>query len=206
MSSEGKRLSPLMRHSLEIGPVLAFFAVLVMTNIYTATGVLMALILLALGIAVFVERRVPPLLGFAAVVVVVFGGLTLALRDEFFIKIRPTVYFTALALLLLGGLWYRRYFLKIVFEMAFQLRDEGWRVLTIRTALMFLFLAAANHVVWTNFSTEFWAGYKLWGQYPLLVLFFIAQAPLLLRHEIKEDASTEGAALNPPCPDQKPDS
>ncbi len=159
-------MAPALRHGLELGPVLAFFATYVLTDLMTATAVIMALITLAVAVSYAIERRVAPVLLFAWGVAIVFGGLTLLLQDPFFIKIRATVYFTALAGLLALGLAFRKLLLRYVFEMAFRLDEAGWRVLTLRTIGFFLFLAALNVVVFSNFSEETWVAYKAFGQYP----------------------------------------
>lgn len=189
------RMKASLRHFLELGPVGIFFITLLASDIFIATAVLMGAMVLSAAIAWSIERRLSPLMSFALVVVLAFGALTLAFRDEFFIKIRPTIYFTVLGMLLLAGLWWKKYYLKIVLEMAFQLDEIGWRKLTIRTACVFFALAIANHLVWTNFSTEFWAGYKLWGVYPLFVGFFVSQVPLIERHTIKPAPETEPAEV-----------
>lgn len=196
MTSKGpRRMKTSLRHFLELAPVGIFFITLLASDIFIATAVLMGAMVLSAAIAWSIERRLSPLMSFALVVVLAFGALTLAFRDEFFIKIRPTIYFTVLGMLLLAGLWWKKYYLKIVLEMAFQLDETGWRKLTIRTACVFFALAIANHLVWTNFSTEFWAGYKLWGVYPLFVGFFVSQVPLIERHTIKPAPETTPAEV-----------
>ncbi len=184
-NSAPRRMKASWRHTLELSPVGIFFVTLLATDIFVATAVMMGAMTLAASIAYAIERRLSPMMSFGLVLVLAFGTLTLAFRDEFFIKIRPTIYNTVLGVLLLAGLWWRKYFLKIVLEIAFQLEDEGWRKLTIRMACLFFVLAIANHLVWTNFSTEFWAAYKIWGAYPIMIIFFVFQVPLIERYTIK---------------------
>lgn len=186
-----RRMKASVRHVLELAPVGIFFITLLVSDIFIATAVLMGAMVLSAAIAFAIERRLSPLMSFALIVVLAFGALTLSFRDEFFIKIRPTIYNTVLGVLLLAGLWWKKYFLKIVLEMAFQLDDTGWRKLTIRMACLFFTLAIANHLVWTNFSTEFWAAYKIWGVYPIMIGFFVFQVPLIERHTIKPAPESE---------------
>lgn len=190
-----RRMKASVRHALELAPVAIFFITLLASDIFIATAVLMGAMVLSAAIAWAIERRLSPLMSFALVVVLAFGALTLAFRDEFFIKIRPTIYFTILGTLLLAGLWWKKYFLKTVLEMAFQLDEAGWRKFTIRMACLFFALAIANHLVWTNFSTEFWAGYKIWGVYPIMIGFFVSQVPLIERHTIKPAPEAEPAEV-----------
>ncbi len=186
-----RRMHPALRQTLEFGPVVVFFAVMLLTDVFIATGVLMGLMTLSAVVAYSIERRVSGLILFGLLAVWVFGTLTLVLRDETFIKIRPSIYFGTLAALLLFGLAIGRLFLRSVFEYAFKVDDGGWRALTWRIAGFFVFLAFANHMVWTNFSTEFWAGYKLIGVPLLTIAFMMAQTPLLMRHALPEEGAKE---------------
>ena len=181
-----RRMPVWLRQVLEFGPVLVFFLVMVTTNVFIATGVLMGLMTLSALAAYALEGRVSGLILFGLVAVWVFGTLTLVLRDETFIKIRPSIQFSAMALILVFGLAIGRLFLRSIFEYAFKVDEAGWRALTWRMAGFFVFLAAANHLVWTNFSTEIWGGYKLIGVPLMTVAFMLAQTPLLLRHALPE--------------------
>jgi intracellular septation protein len=122
----------------------------------------------------------------SGVVVVVFGGLTLALQDKTFIMMKPTIVNTLFGLVLLGGLAFGKSLLSVVLDSMFALTDEGWRKLTFRWGLFFLVLAALNEVVWRTQTEDFWVNFKVFGIMPLTVLFALAQTPLLLRHERKD--------------------
>ncbi len=182
-----RRMKPWLRHSLEFGPVLIFFAVMQLTDIFVATGVLMVLMTLSALTAWIIEGRVSGLILFGLVTVLAFGTLTLALHDEGFIKIRPSIYFSTLTAVLVFGLVLGRVFLKSLFEYAFQIDDDGWRKLTWRMAGFFAFLAIANYVVAESFSLDTWATYKVFGVPVLMVVFMMAQAPLLMRHELPSE-------------------
>jgi intracellular septation protein len=123
---------------------------------------------------------------------VVFGGLTLALQNEIFIKLKPTIVNTMFGLILLGGLYFRKPLLAIVLDSMFELTDEGWRKLTLRWALFFFALAALNEIVWRTQTTDFWVSFKVFGIMPLTILFALSQTPLLLRHDASK--KTEDAA------------
>ena len=122
----------------------------------------------------------------SGIVVVVFGGLTLFLQDETFIKLQPTIVNTMFGLVLLGGLYFRKPLLQIVLDSVFDLTEEGWRKLTLRWALFFFALAILNEIVWRTQTTDFWVSFKVFGIMPLTIAFALAQTPLLLRHEIKK--------------------
>ena len=114
----------------------------------------------------------------------VFGALSIWLQDETFIKMKPTIVNGLFAAVLLGGLVFGRSLLGYVFHSAFRLDDEGWRKLTFRWGLFFVFLAVLNEVVWRNFSADFWVNFKVWGTMPITIAFTLFQMPLINRHTV----------------------
>lgn len=187
MSNAGKQ-SQLVRLAMDLGPLLVFFGTFEFFGIFAATGAFMAAVLCALIVGYVRERRLSPMPLFTAVLVLVFGGLTLYLRNDVFIKMKPTVLYALFGTLLLGGLAFNQLLIKYVFSQAFELSDAGWRTLTWRWSAFFLFLAALNEIVWRNFSTAAWVYFKVWAIIPLIFLFALAQTPLILKHEIRADA------------------
>jgi intracellular septation protein len=183
-----RKITPLMRLGLDLGPLLIFFLAFQWGGIFVATGVFMLAILVALGIGYGIERRFSPMPVFTAILVLIFGGLTLYLKDATFIKMKVTVLYAFFGLTLLGGLAFGRLFVKYVFSAAFELREEGWRKLTWRWGFFFLALAALNEIVWRSLPTADWVKFKVFGIIPLIMLFALAQMPLVLKHELKEDS------------------
>jgi intracellular septation protein len=178
-------MNPQLKMALDYGPVLLFGAAYFLFGIYPATAVLMIAISISVIVGISIERKfsaVPLVTGF---LVLVFGGLTLWLQDPFFIKIKPTIFYTMLAAVLVGGLLFKRLLIKFVLAHAIQMTDAAWRTLTWRTAIFFLLLAAANEFVWRSFSEGTWVTFKL-GIIPLMVLFTLSQVPFMLRHQIEE--------------------
>ena len=190
----GSHAKQLWRFVLDLGPLLVFFAAFRFFGIFTATACFMAAVLIALGVGYFRERRFSPMPLITAAVVLVFGTLTLYLRNDTFIKMKPTVLYTLFSLLLVGGLAFNRLFIKYVFSQAFELNDEGWRALTWRWSGFFLALAILNELIWRNFPTSVWVSFKVWAIIPLIFLFALAQTPLIIRHQI--DAENEQAQRN----------
>ena len=125
----------------------------------------------------------------SAVVVLVFGGLTLFLQDETFIKLKPTIIYVLFAGVLGGGLLFGKSLLAIVFDQVFHLTDEGWRKLTLRWALFFLALAVLNEIVWRTQSTDFWVTFKVFGVLPLTFIFAALQYPLLMKYDAEREES-----------------
>jgi intracellular septation protein len=193
--TEEKRLPPLLKLALELGPLALFFLGNAYGDrfgfpenqrIFAATGIFIVATVIALGISYGLTRKLPIMPVVSGIVVVVFGGLTLFLQDETFIKLKPTIVNTLFGLVLLGGLYFRKPLLQIVLDSVFDLDEEGWRKLTLRWALFFFALAAINEIVWRTQTTDFWVSFKVFGIMPLTIAFALAQTPLLLRHEVKK--------------------
>ncbi len=182
-----RRLNPLLKLALDLGPLGLFFIANQRAGIFTATGLFIAATVVSLAIHYGLVRKLPIMPLVSGLVVVVFGGLTLALQDELFIKLKPTIVNTLFGLTLLGGLYFRKPLLAIVLDSMFELTDEGWRKLTFRWAIFFFVLAALNEIVWRTQSTDFWVSFKVFGIMPLTIAFALAQTPLLLRHEAGKD-------------------
>lgn len=189
VSREGsaRRLNPLFKLALELGPLAFFFIANQRAGIFAATGLFIAATVVSLAIHYALVRKLPIMPLVSGAVVVVFGGLTLALQDEQFIKLKPTIVNTMFGVVLLGGLYFGKPLLAIVLDSMFELTDEGWRKLTLRWAFFFFLLAVLNEVVWRTQTTDFWVGFKVFGIMPLTIAFALAQTPLLLRHEAKAD-------------------
>ncbi len=189
MVAPARRLNPFLKLGLELGPLVVFFIANQRAGIFAATGIFIGATLLSLAIHYALVHKLPIMPLVSGVVVVVFGGLTLALQDEAFIKLKPTIVNTMFGLVLLGGLYFRKPLLAIVLDSMFALTDEGWRKLTLRWALFFFVLAIMNEIVWRTQTTDFWVSFKVFGIMPLTVAFALAQTPLLMRHEAKTPAN-----------------
>jgi intracellular septation protein len=143
-------------------------------------------------------RHISPMLWFSGIMVVIFGGLTLWLHNETFIKIKPTIYYASVAALLLFGLKTGRNLLKVVLGGAYPgLRDRGWHLLTRNWIVFFAAMAVMNEAIWRNSSTDFWAASKLWLFVPATFLFIAAHMPMLLRHGLGDETPAE-VPLAPP--------
>jgi intracellular septation protein len=167
---------------IELGPLLMFFAGNAWGGIYVGTAAFMAATLISLAVAHFRYHKVPVMPLVSAVIVFVFGGLTLYLQDETFIKLKPTIVYTIFAVLLVAGLVLRKPLLALLFGPVFSLTDEGWRKLSVRWTAFFIAMAIVNELVWRNFSTDAWVSFKAFGFLPLTFLFALAQVPLMQRY------------------------
>lgn len=179
-----KKLHPALKFALELGPVIVFFIVNSKYDIFAATIVLMASVVLTLGISWAITRHLPAMPLVTAALVLVFGTLTVLLHDENFIKLKVTILYTLLGGALIGALYFGKLLLPIVFDMAIHMDDAGWRKLTWRWGLFFFLLAGLNEIFRRVLTTDQWMYFKTFGILPLTVVFAIAQTPLILRHEI----------------------
>lgn len=183
-----RKLSPALKLGLELGPLVIFFLANSYAGIYMATGIFMVATLVALFIMWVLARRVAIMPLVSAVLVFVFGGLTLWLQDDHFIKLKPTLIYLALGVVLLGGLAFRKPLMPYVFDGMMKLTDEGWHKLTLRWGIFFLVMAVLNEVVARSVSTDTWVAFKTFGFLPLTVIFAMLQAPLMARSELKGEA------------------
>jgi intracellular septation protein len=184
--SETKRTPGWLRPVVEYGPIAAFFIAYSIADLFVATASIMAATALALSLSYIVERRIPMMPLITAGIIGVFGGLTLWLQDETFIKMKPTIIQAIFGTILIFGLLTNRLFMKSLMGSVWHLTDEGWRVLTVRFALFFFLMGALNEVVWRTQSTNLWVNFKVFGLMGLTIIFIIAQFSLVKRFTIKD--------------------
>lgn len=196
-----KEINPLLKLALELGPLMVFFFANARGEwlvgkfpilgdfggpIFVATGLFMIATAVALAASWILTRTLPMMPLVSGIVVFLFGALTLYLQDDVFIKMKPTIVNTLFGAILLGGLAFGKSLLGYVFDSAFRLDAEGWRKLTLRWGVFFLFLAVVNEVVWRSFSTDAWVAFKVWGIMPITLVFTFFQMPLIMRHSLDE--------------------
>jgi intracellular septation protein len=179
------RPHPLFKLATELGPLMVFFIANAKFNLFVATGAFMVAVIAAMIASYAVTRHVPMMAIVTAVVVIVFGTLTLVLHDETFIKVKPTIVYTLFAAILGGGLLFGRSFIAIMFDQMFNLTPQGWRILTLRWSLWFLAMAVLNEIIWRTQSTDVWVTFKAFGMVPLTMLFAVTQMPLIKRHHLE---------------------
>jgi intracellular septation protein len=176
------QLNPFFKLALNLGPLALFFFANSHYGIFVATATFMVAVVAALAISYVLTRQLPMMPLVTAIIVLIFGGLTLVLHNDTFIKIKPTIIYALFGAVLLGGLLFGKPLLGVVLDSMFQLTDEGWRKLTLRWAIFFFALAVLNEVVWRNTSTNLWVDFKVFGVMPLTVLFGALQVPLLKKY------------------------
>jgi intracellular septation protein len=180
------QLHPALKLALDIGPLVLFFAANARFGIFAATAAFMVAVLAALAVSYAMTRHIAIMPLVTAVIVLIFGTLTLVLHNDTFIKLKPTIIYALFAAALFGGLAFRKPLLGMVFDAVFDLTEEGWRKLTWRWALFFVFLAVVNEIVWRTQTTDFWVSFKLFGVVPLTLVFGALQYPLLQKYQADE--------------------
>ncbi len=173
----------LLKLAVEVGPLAVFFIVNARAGIFWGTGVFMGATVASLIASRILFGRIPVMPLVSGVCVAIFGGLTLWLQDDHFIKMKPTIVNALFAGALFIGLLAGQSLLRIVFGEVFRLTDEGWRKLTLRWALFFTFLAVLNEIMWRSFSTDTWVSFKVFAVLPLTMAFAVAQVGLLRHYE-----------------------
>ncbi|TAM96112.1 MAG: septation protein A [Rhizobiaceae bacterium] len=206
---ERKKVSPGLKFALEMGPLFLFFLVTFKgdaliahfpalgafgTPIFLATALFMVATIVALATSWIMTRTLPLMPLVSGIVVIFFGGLTLWLHNETFIKMKPTLVYALFGALLLGGLAFGKSLLGYVFDQAFDLDAEGWRKLTFRWGLFFIGCAILNEIIWRGLgmiyppeiADKYWAAFKLFGFTGLTFLFVLTQMPLIAKHSPQE--------------------
>lgn len=172
----------IIKLALELGPLVVFFIVNARLDIFAATAWFMGAMVISLLLSWLILKKIAIMPLVTGVVVLIFGGLTLWLKDDTFIKVKPTITNGLFAATLLGGLLFKQSLLKYVFGDVYKLQPKGWFVLTWRWGVFFLVLAVINEILWRNFSTDLWVAFKVWGVMPLTILFSISQLPVLSKY------------------------
>lgn len=182
------------RSALEFGPLLVFFGVNYFFGIYAGTATLVIATILALMMSWHLERRIPKMAAIGCIMVVFFGGLTILMEDEFYIKIKPTVASLAIAGAIMGGYILGYNPIRAMMEQLNMPPDSGvWRELTFSFVGMMVMLAVANEIAWRNLTTEQWVTFKVFGLTGISLLFGIVIMVILHRYhkDMDSNATTE---------------
>lgn len=203
-----KKISTTLKLGLEIGPIILFFIAYVKLKerVFTfggteyegfivVTAMFIPLLLASMALLWWLTGKLSKMQIMTAVIVVVFGGLSIWFNDERFFKMKPTILYTMFAGILGYGLLRGKSYLRSVMEDALPMRDEGWMILTKRVVIFFMSLAVLNEVIWRTMSTDAWVNFKTFGLSIGVFAFFMAQTGLMQRYEIEEEASEDEKAV-----------
>lgn len=178
-----------MKLLFDLFPVILFFAAYKLGDIYIATGAAIAATFLQIGWTWFRHRKVDTMLWVSLGLIVVLGGMTLAFRDETFIKWKPTVLYWVFAAVLLASAWlFGKNLIRIMMSAAdIEAPDHVWARLNLAWAVFFAFMGAANLFIAQNFPTDTWVNFKLFGTMGLMLVFILAQGFWLTRYMPEND-------------------
>jgi intracellular septation protein len=195
-----RKINPVLKQVLELGPTLVFFVVymwikdesyqfggVTYSGFIVAALVLVPLLLASIAALWWLTGTLSRMQIFVAVMVIFFGGLTAWFNDERFFKMKTTIVYGSFALILFVGILRGRSLLQWVMAEAFPMKTEGWMILTQRLALMFAALAIANEVIWRTQSTELWVKLETFAMPAALFLFLMVQFTMLNRYMIDQD-------------------
>jgi intracellular septation protein len=177
----------LLKFITDFGPLLIFFTIYYKSgnNLEVAIPPLIISTLVAVTIIYFVDKKIPyvPLIG--AIVISIFGGLTLYFDNPIFIYMKPTIVNIIFAsILIVSNVFFNKNFLKLFLQTALQLNEEGWSKLNFRWAYFFIFLAILNEIVWRTQPETTWVNFKVWGMLPITIIFTVMQLPLINKYKL----------------------
>lgn len=175
-----------LRLALDLGPLLVFFLAYRFHGLLAATAALIVFTCISLAVTYLIEKKIAVMPLVSGIAVAVFGGMTLLLQDELFIKMKPTIVNMLFAAILLGGVYFKKPLLKYLLGEAMQLEEKGWMILSTRWGFYFVFLAVLNEFIWRNFSTDFWVNFKVFGMFTCTMIFTFSQIPLIKKYWIGE--------------------
>jgi len=195
-----KKINPIVKLVLELGPVILFFIAYtkVKANTYSilgrdyegfivVTAMFIPVLLIATGILWMLTGKLSKMQIMTAVLVVIFGGLSVWLNDDRFFKMKPTMIYLFFGGALGFGLLRGQSYLKSMMEGAMPLSDQGWMILTKRICFFFLTLAVVNEVVWRTMSTDAWVNFKTFGLTAAVFVFFMTQGGLMEKYGTNDD-------------------
>jgi len=179
---------PIIKFLADFGPLLVFFFIYFNNenNLKVAIPPFILATFASLIIVYFLEKRIPMVPLVSGVLITFFGGLTLYFDNKIFFYMKPTIINILFALILFFGKFFtKKPLLKVFFQNAFDLEDEGWKKLNLRWIYFFIFIAILNEFVWRTQSEEFWVNFKVWGLLPISFIFAASQVPLLNKYKLK---------------------
>ncbi len=200
----GKKISPMTKIGLEIGPVIAFFILYIRlrdktfailgtdySGFIVVTAIFIPLIALSTYILYRMTGKLARMQIFTLLVVIIFGSLTIWFNDERFFKMKPTVLYLASGLTLGVGLMRGKSYLEYMMGEAMPMKPEGWMILTRRITAFFFGLAVVNEVVWRTMSTDAWVNFKTFGLTAAIFLFFMTQGNILVNYSQNPDTEDD---------------
>ena len=171
---------------INIGPLAVFFIFYSRGDLKSAIIPFMIATIIAVLFSYIMEKKIPVMPTVGALIILIFGGLTIYFDNEVFFKMKPTIINLLFALILYGGVIVKKSLLKFLLGAAIKLEDEGWKILTQRWISFFIALAILNEIVWRTQSTDIWVNFKVFGILPITFIFTMTQFPLIKKYQIED--------------------
>ena len=171
---------------IDVGPLAVFFIFYTRSGLQASILPFMLATIIAVLFSYILEKKIPIMPTLGAVIVLIFGGLTIYFDNEIFFKMKPTIINILFAIILYGGILIDRPLLKYLLGAALKLEEDGWKILTQRWIGFFIALAILNEIVWRTQSTDIWVNFKVFGILPITFIFTMTQFPLIKKYQIED--------------------
>ena len=171
---------------IDIGPLAVFFIFYTRSDLQSAILPFMIATVIAVLFSYILEKKIPVMPTVGAIIILVFGGLTIYFDNEVFFKMKPTIINLLFAAILYGGIVLKKPLLKYLLGAALKLQDEGWSILTKRWIGFFIALAILNEIIWRTQSTDIWVNFKVFGILPITFIFTITQFSVIKKYQIND--------------------
>ena len=179
-------MKPFYKLLIDIGPLAVFFIFYSRSGLQASILPFMIATVIAVLFSYVLEKRIPIMPTVGALIILLFGGLTIYFDNEIFFKMKPTIINLLFAVILFGGNLINKPLLKLLLGAALKLEEAGWNILTQRWIAFFIALAILNEIVWRTQSTDIWVNFKVFGILPITFIFTMTQFPLIKKYQIEE--------------------
>ena len=178
-----------MKQLFEFFPLIVFFVVYYKSDkdLYLSITAVIIATLVSLVALYIKERKISTMMLVSTVILVVFGGLSIFLKNDIFFKMKPTIINALFAIILIGSTFFNKPVLKMLLNSSMKLTDQGWSLMNRLWSGFFIFLALLNEIVWRTQTTDVWVNFKVFGIMGITIVFTIIQIPLLKKHFIDLD-------------------
>ncbi len=171
---------------IDIGPLAVFFIFYTRSDLQSAILPFMIATVTAVLFSYTLEKKIPVMPTVGAIIILVFGGLTIYFDNDVFFKMKPTIINLLFAGILYGGIVLKKPLLRYLLGAALKLQDEGWSILTKRWIGFFIALAILNEIIWRTQSTDIWVNFKVFGILPITFIFTITQFSVIKKYQIND--------------------
>jgi intracellular septation protein len=178
-----------MKQLFEFFPLIVFFVVYYKSDkdLYISITAVIIATLISLVALYIKERKISTMMLVSTVILIVFGGLSIFLKNDIFFKMKPTIINALFAIILIGSTFFNKPVLKLLLNSSMKLTDQGWSLMNKLWSGFFIFLALLNEIVWRTQTTDVWVNFKVFGIMGITIIFTIVQIPFLKRHFIDLD-------------------